>query len=74
MPKRSAKLTAFAVAGFVSAHDNHTLLISFGGVITINPLVFVYAALMAIVITALTVGFQAARSALMNPVESLRSE
>src|SRR5450631_1963001 len=28
-----------AVAGFVSAHDNHTLLFSFGGVITINPLV-----------------------------------
>ena len=27
-----------AVAGFVSAHDNHTLLFSFGGVITINPL------------------------------------
>jgi tripartite-type tricarboxylate transporter receptor subunit TctC len=28
-----------AVTGFVSAHDNHTLLLSFGGVITINPLV-----------------------------------
>jgi tripartite-type tricarboxylate transporter receptor subunit TctC len=28
-----------AVAGFVTAHDNHTLLLSFGGVITINPLV-----------------------------------
>jgi tripartite-type tricarboxylate transporter receptor subunit TctC len=28
-----------AVAGFVSAHDNHTLLFTFGGVITINPLV-----------------------------------
>jgi tripartite-type tricarboxylate transporter receptor subunit TctC len=28
-----------AVSGFVAAHDNHTLLLSFGGVITINPLV-----------------------------------
>jgi tripartite-type tricarboxylate transporter receptor subunit TctC len=28
-----------AVTGFVSARDNHTLLLSFGGVITINPLV-----------------------------------
>jgi tripartite-type tricarboxylate transporter receptor subunit TctC len=29
-----------AVTGFVTAHDNHTLLLSFGGVITINPLVY----------------------------------
>lgn len=29
-----------AVAGFVTAHDNHTLFLSFGGVITINPLVY----------------------------------
>jgi len=42
--------------------------------IAINPLVFFGAALMAIVITALTVGFQAMRSALMNPVGALRSE
>jgi putative ABC transport system permease protein len=42
--------------------------------IAISPLVFVAAAVMAIVITALTVGFQSVRSALMNPVRSLRSE
>jgi tripartite-type tricarboxylate transporter receptor subunit TctC len=29
-----------AVTGFVAAHDNHTLLLSFGGVITINPLLY----------------------------------
>ncbi len=29
-----------AVTGFVAAHDNHTLLFSFGGVITINPLLY----------------------------------
>jgi tripartite-type tricarboxylate transporter receptor subunit TctC len=28
-----------AVTGFLSAHDDHTLLLSFAGVITINPLV-----------------------------------
>ena len=42
--------------------------------ISIGPLVFVGAAMVAILITALTVGFQSARSALMNPVKSLRSE
>jgi tripartite-type tricarboxylate transporter receptor subunit TctC len=29
-----------AVSAFVAAHDNHTLLLSFGGVITINPLLY----------------------------------
>jgi len=42
--------------------------------IAISPLVFVGAALMAIGITAVTVGFQAMKAALMNPVLSLRSE
>jgi ABC-type antimicrobial peptide transport system permease subunit len=42
--------------------------------ITINPLVFVIAAVVALIITALTVGFQSVKSALMNPVRSLRNE
>jgi ABC-type antimicrobial peptide transport system permease subunit len=42
--------------------------------IAINPLVFVGAATVAVVITALTVGFQSVKSALMNPARSLRSE
>jgi tripartite-type tricarboxylate transporter receptor subunit TctC len=29
-----------AVTGFVSAHDNHTLLCSFAGIITINPITY----------------------------------
>jgi tripartite-type tricarboxylate transporter receptor subunit TctC len=29
-----------AVSGFVSARDNHTLLFSFAGIVTINPLVY----------------------------------
>ncbi|MHA4808972.1 ABC transporter permease [Flavitalea flava] len=42
--------------------------------IQINPLVFVAAAVVAILITAVTVSFQSIRTALMNPVRSLRSE
>ncbi|MDP4130307.1 MAG: ABC transporter permease [Bacteroidota bacterium] len=41
---------------------------------TIGPGVFVMAAAMAVLITALTVGYQSVRAALMNPVNSLRSE
>jgi ABC-type antimicrobial peptide transport system permease subunit len=42
--------------------------------ITISPLVFLAAAILALVITAITVGFQSVRSAMQNPVTALRSE
>ena len=42
--------------------------------IHIGPAVFVAAAAAGIFITALTVGYQAVKAALMNPVEGLRSE
>lgn len=42
--------------------------------ITINPFVFVTGALAAVVITIITVSFQAIKAAIANPVESLRSE
>jgi hypothetical protein len=42
--------------------------------ITISPLVFVAAAVLALVITVITVGFQSVRSALNKPVNALRSE
>ena len=42
--------------------------------ITISPLVFVAAALAALVITVITVGFQSVKAALKNPVSSLRSD
>jgi ABC-type antimicrobial peptide transport system permease subunit len=42
--------------------------------ITISPLVFIAAAISALLITALTVGFQSVKSALRNPVKSLRIE
>jgi ABC-type antimicrobial peptide transport system permease subunit len=42
--------------------------------ITISPMVFVGAGITAIVITLITVSFQAIRAALVNPVKSLRTE
>jgi len=42
--------------------------------ITISPLVFFAAALIALIITGITVSFQSVKTALMNPVKSLRSE
>ncbi len=42
--------------------------------ITIGPGVFVLSAIMAIVITLITISFQAIKAALTNPVKSLRSE
>jgi len=42
--------------------------------IHLGPGVFILSAVMAIVITIVTIGFQALKAALMNPVESLRTE
>lgn len=42
--------------------------------IAIGPVVFILSALMAIVITLVTISFQAIKAALANPVKSLRSE
>jgi hypothetical protein len=42
--------------------------------IQLSPGVFILSAAMAIVITVATIGFQALKAALMNPVESLRTE
>jgi putative ABC transport system permease protein len=42
--------------------------------IGISPWVFVWAAVMALLITVITISFQAVKAALMNPVKALRSE
>jgi len=42
--------------------------------IHLTPGVFVLSSVMAVVITIVTIGFQALKAALMNPVESLRTE
>ena len=42
--------------------------------ISISPLVFIMAGVLAIIITITTISFQAIRAAIANLVESLRSE
>jgi ABC-type antimicrobial peptide transport system permease subunit len=42
--------------------------------ITIGPGVFVLSAVAALIITIITISFQAIKAALTNPVKSLRSE
>jgi putative ABC transport system permease protein len=63
-----------AIASPVAYYFLHQWLAGYYYRITISPLVFVAAALVALVITAITVGFQSVRSAMENPVNSLRSE
>jgi hypothetical protein len=62
------------IASPVAYYFLHQWLAGYYYRISISPLVFVGAAAIAVVITALTVGFQAAKAALMNPVNSLRPE
>jgi putative ABC transport system permease protein len=42
--------------------------------INIGPGVFVFSALAALLITIITISFQAIRAAVMNPAKSLRTE
>ena len=63
-----------AIAAPVAYYFLHQWLAGYYYRITISPLVFVAAATVALVITAITVGFQSVRSAMQNPVNSLRSE
>jgi len=62
------------IAAPVAYYFLHQWLAGYYYRITISPLVFVAAALAALVITAITVGFQSVKTALRNPVSSLRSE
>jgi ABC-type antimicrobial peptide transport system permease subunit len=42
--------------------------------IIISPVVFVMAGIIAIIITIITISFQAIKAAIANPVKSLRTE
>jgi hypothetical protein len=62
------------IASPVAYYFLHQWLAGYYYRITISPLVFVVAAVVAIVITVITVGFQSVKAALENPVKSLRRE
>jgi len=63
-----------AIAAPVAYYFLHQWLAGYYYRIAISPLVFVAAAVLAMAITAITVGFQSMRSAMKNPVTALRSE
>ena len=65
-----ASLIAFPVAYYFM----NQWLQSFAYRISISPWIFVVAGLIALFIALATVGFQAVRAAVMNPVKSLRTE
>ena len=62
------------IASPIAYHYLQNWLTKYDYRITISPIVFVLAGVIAILITLLTVSFQAIRAALSNPVKSLRSE
>lgn len=67
-------LIAFLIATPLAYLLMHTWLEDFAYRTNISPLVFVLAVIFAIGITLLTVGYQSAKAATANPVDSLRSE
>jgi putative ABC transport system permease protein len=67
-------LLAMLIAAPLAYYFMHAWLQDFAYRVSISPWIFVTAGLAAISITVLTVGFQAFRAAMANPVDSLRSE
>jgi ABC-type antimicrobial peptide transport system permease subunit len=65
---------ALAIGIPLAAWIMHRWLESFAFRVTMGPAVFILAALVLMVITLLTISFQAIRSASVNPVRVLRSE
>jgi ABC-type antimicrobial peptide transport system permease subunit len=62
------------IASPLSYYSLHDWLLKYPYRITIGPGVFIVAALVAILITILTISWQAIRAAIANPVKSLRAE
>ncbi|MFN3381147.1 MAG: ABC transporter permease, partial [Runella zeae] len=67
-------LLAFLIASPLSYWIMNKWLEEYTYKITINPLVFVLAGLVTVVIALFTVSYQSIKAALMNPVKSLKSE
>jgi len=62
------------IAAPIAYYFLHQWLAGYYYRVTISPLVFAAAGLVALVITGITVSFQSVKAALKNPVRSLRSE
>jgi ABC-type antimicrobial peptide transport system permease subunit len=62
------------IASPVALYFLRNWLLKYDYRISIGPGVFLLAAAMAILITLLTISFQAVRAATLNPVDSLRNE
>jgi len=62
------------IASPVALYFLHDWLLKYEYRISIGPAVFIMAAVMAIIITLLTISFQAIKAAIANPAKSLRTE
>jgi len=67
-------LISCLIASPISFYFLHGWLQGYYYRITIGPGVFVLSALLAVVITVVTISFQAVKAALSNPVDSLRAD
>jgi putative ABC transport system permease protein len=67
-------LISCIIASPVAYYFLHNWLSNYDYRITLGPLVFIIAALTAILITIVTISFQAIKAATANPVKSLRTE
>ncbi len=67
-------IIAFIIAAPIAWLIMHQWLLGFAYRIHIGPLIFIAAAIVSIAVALIAVGFQSVKSALNNPVESLRNE
>ncbi len=67
-------LISCVIASPVAYYYLHNWLQQYNYRITINPFVFIIASIAVIVITIITISFQAIKAAVANPVKSLRTE
>jgi len=67
-------LISCVIATPITYYYLHDWLQQYNYRINIRPMVFVIAAILAIVITIITISFQAIKTALANPVKSLKTE